>query len=105
VNNYRDSETDASSGRRTLAVLIGSVLSKIEYALLLLMPFCLLPLMNLSGAAEVTIVLPWLTFPLALYLIYRIFQIPKSRQLNALLAQTAQLQAGFGGLLALAAVL
>ena len=104
VNNYRDSETDASSGRRTLAVLIGPVASKMEYALLILTPFCLLPLMNLSGATGVSIVLPWLTLPWGLFLIYRIFQIPRSRRLNALLAQTALLQTGFGALLALAAV-
>ena len=105
VNNYRDSETDASSGRRTLAVLIGSALSKMEYALLLIAPFCLLPLMNLPQATAVTIMLPWLTLPWGLYLIYRIFKIPRSSQLNALLAQTAQLQVAFGGLLALTAIL
>ncbi len=105
VNNYRDSETDAGSGRRTLAVLIGPVLSKMEYALLILVPFGLLPLMNLLEMTGSGILLPWLALPWALYLIYRIYHLPKSKQLNSLLAQTAQLQVGFGGLLALAVVL
>jgi len=105
VNNYRDSETDASSGRRTLAVLAGAVWSKFEYALLVLLPFGLLLLMNLPENKGHHVLLPWLTLPWALYLIYRIYHLPRSRQLNGLLAQTAQLQLGFGGLLVLGAVL
>jgi len=105
VNNYRDSKTDASSGRRTLAVWIGPAWSKIEYVLLLIVPFGLLQWMYLEGVRGYSFLLPWLTLPWALYLIYRIYHLPKDRQLNSLLAQTAQLQVGFGGLLVLAAVL
>lgn len=105
VNNYRDSETDADSGRRTLAVLIGPAQSKIEYVSLILIPFGLLPLMSLAEIKGQSFLLPWLTLPWALYLIYRIYHLPKSKLLNSLLAQTAQLQLGFGGLLALGSVL
>lgn len=105
VNNYRDSETDAASGRRTLAVLMGPSLSKMEYALLILIPFGLLLLMELAQTKGSIFLLPWLTLSWALYLIYRIYALPKGRQLNTLLAQTALLQLGFGGLLALGAVL
>ncbi len=105
VNNYRDSETDAVSGRRTLAILIGPARSKIEYTLLLLLPFFLLPSMTLLQIKGHIMLLPWLTLPWALLLIYRIYHLPRSTQLNSLLVQTALLQVGFGGLLALAAVL
>lgn len=105
VNNYRDSETDARSGRRTMAVLIGPAWSRIEYSLLLIIPFGLLQTMHLQERGGYSFFLPWLTLPWALYLIYRIYHLPKDRQLNSLLAQTAQLQVGFGALLVLAAVL
>jgi 1,4-dihydroxy-2-naphthoate octaprenyltransferase len=105
VNNYRDSKTDASSGRLTLAVLIGPAGSKMEYLLLILIPFGLLQSMHLAEMKGYSFLLPWLTLPWALYLIYRIYHLPKDKQLNSLLAQTAQLQVGFGGLLVLAAVL
>ena len=105
VNNYLDSETDAGSGRRTLAVLAGPVVSRMEYMLLILVPFGLLPMIRLSGAPWVGSLLPWLILPWALYLIYRIYHLPRSKQLNSLLAQTALLQVGFAGLLTLAALL
>lgn len=104
VNNYRDRETDASSGRRTLAVLVSPALSRVEYTLLILIPFGLLPFIGFSGTAWNGDMLPWLTLPWALYLIYRIYHLPISKQLNSLLAQTAQLQVGFGGLMVLAAL-
>jgi len=104
VNNYRDSETDALSGRRTLAVLMGLSLSKIEYVLLLLTPFGLMLLMEQVQTKSLSFLLSWLTLPWALYLIYRIYALPKDRRLNTLLAQTALLQLGFGCLLAIGTV-
>lgn len=105
VNNYRDSATDALSGRRTLAVLAGDGPSRVIYALLLLAPYALLLLLNLPEQQRYSILLPGLTLPWALFLIHCMHRWPKSRQLNLLLARTAQLQVGFAGLLALGVVL
>ncbi len=42
VNNYRDLETDAAVGKKTLAVCLGRAFSRWEYAALMLTPFALL---------------------------------------------------------------
>ena len=93
VNNYRDRAADARSGRRTLAVLLGARFSRLEYALLLLLPF---PLVALLGSHSAGLLwLPWLLLPWALYLIYRVYTVPVGVDLNAILAQTAGLQLVF----------
>ena len=98
VNNYRDIETDAPVGKRTLAVHLGKSSTRQLYRLLLLLPFPLLmmALEPLQRSDILWYVLPLL--PYALYLGGKISRIPHGEALNQLLVQTAQLQLLFGGL-------
>lgn len=89
VNNYRDRQTDAQAGRKTLAVLTLPGFSQVEYALLLLFPFLLLLFLWLEGE------IAWFPFLLLLVVIWLIGQmvfLPVGKVLNRLLAATARFQ-------------
>lgn len=97
VNNYRDLDTDRKIGKNTLAVRIGRTGSKLEYALLMLLPYLLLfALGHYKG-----IWLPVLTLPWAVFLVSRFWREAPGPAFNRILAQTAQLQLGFGVLFCL----
>ena len=91
VNNLRDIETDAAGGKRTLAVRLGRRGTIEEYRILVhaayAVPFALLLFTDLVGAA---VLLPVLTYPLALRLVRRVAR-DTGRELNAVLIGTAQL--------------
>ncbi len=92
VNNYRDRQTDARSGRKTLAVLLPPKASQVEYALLVLSPFLLLLCLYVTDLISW---LPGLLLPVALYLILQAFTLPAGKELNRLLADTARFQLVF----------
>lgn len=97
LNNYRDFDTDARAGRRTLNHLLGRARARLLYAALLL--GCL-PLFLLSAP----IAHSWpvlLALPMAASLIRRLFQGIQGRALNALLGQTALYQAALVALLSI----
>lgn len=100
VNNTRDIESDCRAGKRTLAVRLGPRFSRAEYSVLLLAPFALAPV--LGGTF---MWLPLLLLPRALGLARRIWSEAPGPAMNPLLADTVQLEVGFGALLCLAAVL
>ncbi|MDD5240569.1 MAG: 1,4-dihydroxy-2-naphthoate polyprenyltransferase [Sulfuricella sp.] len=92
VNNYRDLDADGKIGKNTLAVRLGRTGSKLEYALLMLLPYLLLPALgHFKG-----VWLPMLTLPWAVFLILRFWREAPGPTFNRILAQTAQLQLGFG---------
>jgi 1,4-dihydroxy-2-naphthoate octaprenyltransferase len=98
VNNTRDLATDARVGKRTLAVRLGRAAMNRVYALELLLPFALLPLV-LPGA--------WALLPglaaLPAWREYRRFASTNDGPgFNRLLAATARLQAIYAVLLSLA---
>lgn len=97
VNNYRDIDTDAPVGKRTLAVWLGKQRSRQLYLLLLLLPFVVVGLLS-ESAQYGGLAMALLALPLALYLGWSIFHLPHGVALNRLLVQTAQLQLLFGGL-------
>jgi 1,4-dihydroxy-2-naphthoate octaprenyltransferase len=105
VNNYRDLDNDRAVGKHTLAVRLGRRATQIEYGLLLLLPFLLLPLLRGGGGDGRWLVLPLAMLPWAAYLLWRFITEPPGRVFNHLLDMTAQFQLGFGGLLCLALVL
>ncbi len=97
VNNYRDLESDARVGKRTLAVHLGRPATRLVYIFLLLLPF-LLALALPGGWAALG------ALPFALVLIVRLRDGTVGPNLNRLLGNTAQLQLLFGALLAVGLV-
>jgi 1,4-dihydroxy-2-naphthoate octaprenyltransferase len=104
VNNHRDAVADARVGRRTLAILAGPRGTQALYALLMIAPFALLPLLD----ARLPKAHAWLAFgalPLAVLMVRRFIRQPPGPGFNRILGQTAQVQLAFGVLLSLGLVL
>lgn len=97
VNNYRDLDGDARCGKRTLAVLLGRPQTRRLYAVEMLLPYLLLPLLAppLGWAA----LLPAATLPASWRLVRRFADEPPGPVFNELLAATARLQFLFSLLL------
>ncbi|WP_448190783.1 1,4-dihydroxy-2-naphthoate polyprenyltransferase [Azospirillum sp. sgz301742] len=104
VNNHRDRESDARAGRRTLAIVAGPEAATAIYAGFLLTPFgLLLPMAVLLPHSAVWLALGAL--PLVVRAIRGFAAEPPGRGLNRFLAETAKVQAVFGALLSLGALL
>lgn len=103
VNNHRDRVGDARAGRRTLAILLGARGSLALYAAEVLLPFCLLPVLAIQLGRGAWMALPACLLPVALSGIRQLAGA-SGTSLNAVLAATARLQAGFAVLLTLALV-
>jgi 1,4-dihydroxy-2-naphthoate octaprenyltransferase len=103
VNNYRDLDSDRRVGKRTLAVRIGRPASRVEYAVLVLAPPLLAPLLFADAPRAWAGTLSLALLPWGMALVRRLGAEPPGPWLNRVLAQTAQLQAAFGLLLAAAA--
>ena len=89
VNNLRDLDTDKLSGKRTLAVRLGKEFSKIQYIMLVLIPF-LLPLYvwwNVEN--ELSLLLTFFALPIALHLIKQVLMLT-GKDLNFVLVRTAR---------------
>lgn len=100
VNNVRDLETDRRANKRTLAVFIGRNASLLEYYLLIGLAYLLpLALWWLRGGWP-TVLLPWLTLPLAWQLVRTFQQARTGAVYNQTLAGTARLSLFFSLLLA-----
>lgn len=98
VNNYRDVEDDARVGRRTLPIVVGPYLSIWFYALMMLFPFALLPIIGEllpRGYVWPAVV----ALPLAAAVIYRFAREPRGPVFNRILVQTVQVQLLFSVLL------
>ncbi len=90
VNNLRDIPTDAASGKRTLAVILGARATKIEYLGLLLVAF-IVPVAITAAAAQPVVLLPLLAAPLAVPLARTVLSDGEPRRLNPVLKGTARL--------------
>jgi len=99
VNNYRDLENDAQVGRKTAAVRFGRSASRLEFALLMLAPFLLVPFAHKSGADGWWWIVPYIMLPRALILIKQFWSETPGPALNRLLAATAHFQLVLGLLL------
>ncbi len=99
VNNYRDLDNDRRVGKNTLAVRIGRRASQAEYALLMLLPFVLLPALPLMVGSGWWLGLPVVVLPWAIVLVRQFHLEQPGPLFNHLLASTAKFQFGFGLLL------
>lgn len=101
VNNHRDRDGDRLHGRRTLAIVIGPHWSAFAYAVMLLAPLLIMPvvadLLRAVGFLGVVLLLP----PAA-YLMLRFLVAPVDARLNGLLALTALYQLGLAAVISLA---
>ena len=105
VNNYRDLEPDRHVGKITLAVWLGRAFSRWEYAVLLLLPYALLGVLALTLGPGLSLLIPWLTLPLAVGLVCQFWRAVPGPAFNPLLARTAQFQVLFSLLLCVAILL
>lgn len=104
VNNYRDVETDAAAGKRTLAVRFGRKAARIQHALSLLIALIVpvwLAVRDRNGWA----LLPLLLVPLAWAQARRLRESKIPQELIALLGDTGKLLALFAVLLSAGLVL
>lgn len=101
VNNYRDLDGDAKSGKNTLAVRFGRPATRLIYTAEMLAPYALLPLLHSLGWRAA---LPLLSLPLALKLIRRFHNEAPGPVFNNILAATAGLQLSFALLLTLSVI-
>lgn len=104
VNNFRDVESDARVGRKTLPIVVGPTASISIYVALMLLPFALLPL--IARTLPNGHVWPALiVLPSALALTYRFAREPRGPAFNRILVQTVQVQLAFSMLLSLGLIL
>jgi 1,4-dihydroxy-2-naphthoate octaprenyltransferase len=100
VNNLRDIPTDTKTGKRTLAVRIGVRGSQIEYLVLQVISYLLIPVFILLGWIPTLSFLTWLTIPYAYRMTKGVFT-RSGKALNPILAGTSKL-AFYVGILFLA---
>ena len=105
VNNLRDIDTDRSAGKRTLAVILGEYGTKIEFSGLLICSYIAILITWFTGAVTFWALMPFLSLPLGISLVRRIWMGGAGHELNQLLAATAGLSLIFSLLLALGLVL
>jgi 1,4-dihydroxy-2-naphthoate octaprenyltransferase len=105
VNNYRDLDPDRAVGKRTLAVCLGRSFSRGEYAVLVLAPFALLPLLAAQARLGAAQAIPLLALPIAVGLVRRFWRDAPGPTFNALLAATARFQVLLSLLVCVAIVL
>ena len=101
VNNVRDRETDAETGKRTLAVRLGYFWSRVEYAALLVLAYLTPIWFWLGWGFELTVLLPLLTLPYAALITHTVWTRTDGNALNPALEQTGKLLVGYALLFAI----
>jgi 1,4-dihydroxy-2-naphthoate octaprenyltransferase len=91
VNNLRDLDTDAKTGKRTLAVILGARGAMAEYDLLVSTAYAIPVALLIAGEATWTVLLPLASLPLALALFRVVHAGGDPRRLNPVLRETARL--------------
>lgn len=91
VNNIRDRESDAESGKRTLAVLLGYRLSRIQYVALLGLAYVVPVWFVLQPGFSVFVLLPLVTVPYATYVTRTVLTETSGAALNPALEKTGKL--------------
>ena len=105
VNNLRDIDTDRSSDKRTLAVLIGERNTRIEYVVLTVGAFVSIAVFASVGLLPYYCFIAWIGLPPATWLSREIVNGRAGVALNPMLKRTAQLHLLVGALIGLGGVL
>jgi 1,4-dihydroxy-2-naphthoate octaprenyltransferase len=100
VNNIRDRETDAKTGKQTLAVLIGYRWSRIEFLLLVGLAYTVPCAFTIVGYG-LPVLLPLLTLPFAVSLSRTVLTETSGAALNPALETTGKLLAAHSVLFAI----
>lgn len=100
VNNLRDIDTDRRVNKRTFAVLLGARNTRAEFTLCVGVAFVVPLVLVLQGLVGVWFWLPWLSAPLAVWLVRYVWRT-SGRPLNRALKRSGQLHLLFGVLFAL----
>ena len=104
VNNCRDAETDARSGKMTLAARWGRKFACYEYQMFSLVALAATVLLWRLGAG-IGVLLPVAIWPMSLILRRRLVKAREGREYNELLGATALFLVLYSGLLAVGIVL
>jgi 1,4-dihydroxy-2-naphthoate octaprenyltransferase len=104
VNNHRDIAHDATTGRRTFAVIFGARSSSRLYAALVLAPFATVPLLVWQTGSGL-LWLPVLALPGAVSLVRSLPKTPPGLPFNGMLMRTVMLQLVFGAMLTIGTLL
>jgi len=89
VNNLRDIDADRAAGKRTLAVRLGENWTRIEYLVLLVASYLIIPVLVIFGVLPWLSLLTWLSIPIG----WRTCQVVRKQSgppLNEALAGTGQ---------------
>jgi 1,4-dihydroxy-2-naphthoate octaprenyltransferase len=92
VNNVRDREEDATTGKRTLAVRFGYTFSRIQYVALFVLAYAV-PLWFYARTSDLAVLLPFLSVPLAVSLSKTLYTRTDGEALNPALSRNGQLLA------------
>jgi 1,4-dihydroxy-2-naphthoate octaprenyltransferase len=104
VNNYRDVETDAVAGKRTLAVRFGRRAARIQHAVSLLIALAI-PVWMAARDQNPWTLLPLLAAPLAWMQVTRLRNSTTPAELISLLGDTGKLLAAYSVLLSIGLIL
>lgn len=105
VNNLRDVEQDKKSGKKTLGVLFGERVLKLEYTFMVLLAYAIPPHFLVQLEYSFWILLPFAALPLAGFYVYSIWMEEDKIQLNPMLESTARFMVIFGILFSIGIIL
>lgn len=105
INNLRDVEQDAVSGKRTLGVLFGDAALKWEYTLMMLLAFAIPPHFFFRLEYSWWVLLPFLLIPMAIAYTRKVWIESHKPNLNKVLIQTSKFMSLFGILFSLGIIL
>lgn len=105
VNNYRDRETDEKAGKRTMAVRMGEKGTRLEYVLMVFLPYLIPFLFIFTDNGSWFLLLPYVSLPLALKLTGEMYGRHRGSELNKTLGGTAKLSLLFSVLFSLGLIL
>jgi 1,4-dihydroxy-2-naphthoate octaprenyltransferase len=104
VNNYRDAESDAAAGKRTLVVRFGRKAARVQFGLSLAVSLAV-PFAFLLGGYRAWCLLPLGLAPVGIAHMHRLGRGASPGELVALLGDTGKLLAAYAGLFALGLIL